>query len=211
MSLERSRPSERERAVAAERERIMRELHDGLGGMLVSALAMVEDGSGSADQVAEVLRDALDEMRLVVDSLDPEIADLPALLGTLRTRLEPRLAGRGLRFEWEVDEVPVPALPPGGSWHVLRILQEAVTNVRKHAAARVITIATGTRVDGDGRPGVWVAIRDDGRGIASDAAPGRGFANMRYRTAELGGALAIVPASPGTAVELWLPVPSRKA
>jgi signal transduction histidine kinase len=207
--LERPRPTELERAVAAERERIMRELHDGLGGMLVSALAMVEDETGAPEQVAELLRDALDEMRLVVDSLDPEIGDLPALLGTVRTRLEPRLAGRGLRFEWKVEEVPPPNLPPGGLWHVLRILQEAVTNVRKHAAAHVITIATGTRADADGRPGVWVAIRDDGCGIAKDAPAGRGFANMRYRTDELGGALAIAPASPGTVVELWLPTASR--
>jgi signal transduction histidine kinase len=205
----RSQRTDRERAVAIERERIMRELHDGLGGMLVSALAMVEDGTGSPAQVAELLRDALDEMRLVVDSLDPEIADLPALLGTLRTRLEPRLAGRGLRFEWAVAEVPAPALPPGGLWHVLRILQEAVTNVRKHAAARVITVATGARAGGDGRPGVWVAIRDDGCGLPADATAGRGLPNMRYRAGELGGVLEVACASPGTVVELWLPARAR--
>jgi signal transduction histidine kinase len=207
--LERSRPNESERAVAAERDRIMRELHDGLGGMLVSALAMVEDGTGSPEQLAELLRDALDEMRLVVDSLDAEIADLSALLGTLRTRLEPRLAGRGLRFEWKVEDVAAPSLPPGGLWHVLRILQEAVTNVRKHAAARVITVATGERAGADGRPGVWVALRDDGCGLPTDATTGRGFSNMRYRAAELGGVLEVSCASPGTLVELWLPARTR--
>jgi signal transduction histidine kinase len=201
----RSRTDERERAVAAERERIMRELHDGLGGMLVAALAMVEDGAGSPGQVAELLRDALDEMRLVVDSLDPEIADLASLLATLRTRLEPRLAGQGLVFEWRVEEVATPALPPGGLWHVLRILQEAVTNVRKHAGAKVITVANGERAAPDGRPGVWVAIRDDGRGLPADAPVGRGFANMRYRAAELGGAVELACGPSGTVVELWLP------
>lgn len=189
----------------------MRELHDGLGANLVGALALVEDG-GSREEIAEALRDAIDEMRLVIDSLEPAADDLPTLLGMMRTRIEPRLFRQGLRFEWAVSDLPRATLPADGLLHVLRILQEAVTNVRKHARARVVTVSTGERRGADGRDGLWISVADDGAGIPPDAPPGRGHANMRYRAAQLGGALAIRPASPGTVVELWIPAnpaPSR--
>jgi signal transduction histidine kinase len=196
---------ERERAVAAERDRIMRELHDGLGANLVGALALVEDGA-SQEEVAEVLRDAIDEMRLVIDSLEPAADDLPTLLGMMRSRLEPRLVRQGLRFEWAVSDLRPSAMPADGLLHVLRILQEAVTNVRKHAGARVVTVSTGERRSADGRDGIWIAVADDGVGISPGASPGRGQANMRYRAAQLGGAIEVRSASPGTVVELWIPV-----
>ena len=193
---------ERAHLLSHERERIMREMHDGLGGQLVSALAMVERGSTDPDALAGALRGALDDMRLVIDSLDPEVTGLGELLGMLRQRLEPLLRPNGVRFAWKVGELPA---PPG--WgaeeylHVMRIVQEAVTNVVKHADAKVVTVSTARAADG-----IRIEIRDDGRGIEAGAGSGRGVPSMQRRARELGGELRVRPAHPGTSVELWLPL-----
>jgi signal transduction histidine kinase len=212
-NFERMRELEREHVLALERARLMREVHDGIGGQLVSTLAMVEGGPVAGRDVADALRVALDEMRLVVQSLDPLVDDLPTLLGVVRARLEPRLATQGLRFEWAVRDLPpMPELGRDGFLHVLRIVQEAITNVVKHAKARVITVSTGLRDDAAGRSGVFLEVRDDGVGAAAPSPSGRGIANMRQRADEIGARLVIGDAEPGTRVELWLPLdPSRGA
>lgn len=199
---------EAERAVMAERERLLRDMHDGLGGHLVSMLALVEAEGAPAGDVAEGLRGALEELRLLIDSLDPAEPDLLAVLAGLRSRLEPRLGRAGLRFDWRVRDVPqLRDFGPRQVLQVLRVVQEAITNVTKHAGARTIAVHTGEATGADGRPGVFVEVRDDGRGVDPTAPPGRGLGNMRKRAAELGGDVEIGPADGGgTRVRLWLPL-----
>jgi signal transduction histidine kinase len=202
---EQLRRFERERAVAGERERIMQDVHDGVGGQLVSALAMVEGGR-SIDAVSDVLRGALEDLRLVIDSLDPTEYDLLAVLGAVRARLEPRLGRHGLTMRWEVREVAVlPGFGPEMALQVMRVVQEAVTNVVKHAAARTITVRTGDAAEDGARAGVFVEIRDDGRGYRSDAPRGRGLASMERRAQRLRGRLVVAGTESGTVVRLWIP------
>jgi signal transduction histidine kinase len=202
---------ERDRAIAAERERMMRDMHDGTGGQLVSALALVEGGDFRQDDLAETLRSALADLRLAIDSLDAGEADLLALLAQARARLEPRLEPHGVRFAWEVEDVPTPAhFGPEQTLHVLRVFQEAVTNVLKHARAKTITIRTGTALHED-EPVVWIEIADDGIGFPSDDTTprdggGRGLRNMRRRAAELGGTLAVSSGTHGTRIRLRVPL-----
>ncbi len=199
---------ERAQAVTAERERIMRDLHDGMGGQLVSALALAEGGQRTADALAGSLRDALDDLRLVIDSLEPVDEDLTAVLGNVRSRLEPRLARQGVRFDWQVADLPpLPGLGPARVLQVFRIVQEAITNVLRHAHARTIAVHTAL----DGSDGIVVEIRDDGVGFAPTSGNGHGVANMVRRAAALGGRLVIEPATPGTAVRLWLPLDGAPA
>jgi len=198
---------ERGRAVAGERDRIMRDMHDGMGGQLVSTLAMVESGRFTPEGVTAALRGALDDLRLVIDSLDPTEGDLLAVLGTIRARLEPRLSQHGMRFDWQVADVPaLPDLTPERVLQVLRILQEAITNVLKHAAARTIVVSTGHEAGADGRPLVFVEIRDDGRGMDGGTKLGRGLANMARRAQALGATLSVESGPNGTAVRLRLPI-----
>ena len=198
---------ERGRAVAHERERIMRDVHDGMGGQLVSTLAMVESGHSTQESVAEALRDALDDLRLVIDSLDPADDDLLSVLGVVRSRFEPRLARHGIRFDWQVEDLPaIPGLGPERVLQAMRIVQEAVTNIVKHAAARTITVRTGLEADSAGAAGVFVEVRDDGRGLDGARGRGRGLANMERRAQVLGGRIALVSGTWGTSVRLWLPV-----
>jgi len=209
-SYERINSLERERAVQDERARLMQDIHDGFGAQLTSMLALVETAEATPGEVADALRDALDDMRLVIQSLGPRDADLIALLASWRARVERRLQRRGLRFDWQVSDLPVlPWLGPRESLHVLRIFQETVSNVLQHAAATTITVRTGERVGTDGRQGVYVQIDDDGRGFAPDwrdgAAPGAGLRNIARRARDLGGVVSIGRETGGGRVVLWLP------
>ena len=203
---------ERDRAIAGERERMMRDMHDGTGGQLVSALAMVEGGDVPRDEVAEALREALTDLRLVIDSLEPGEPDLLALLAHARARLEPRLERHGLRFAWEVEDVPAPdRFGPEQSLHLMRVFQEAVTNAVKHARATTISVRTGTARDARGRDCAYVEVADDGRGLCdaqngATGTTGRGLRNMRRRAEELGGELIVSSVAKGTAVRLLLPL-----
>ncbi len=203
---------ERDRAIAGERERMMRDMHDGTGGQLVSALAMVEGGEVPREEVAEALREALSDLRLVIDSLEPGEPDLLALLAHARARLEPRLERHGLQFAWEVEDVPAPdRFGPEQSLHLMRVVQEAVTNAVKHARASTISVRTGTAHDAMGRNCAYVEVADDGRGFAAAqngavGSMGRGLRNMRRRAEELGGELVVSSAAQGTAVRLLLPL-----
>jgi two-component system sensor histidine kinase UhpB len=84
---------------------------------------------------------------------------------------------------------------------VLRVVQEAITNVLKHARATTITVRTGVAA---GR-GPYVSVADDGSGFAPEHGEGRGLVNMRRRATELGGDLEIATGPGGTCVTLWLP------
>jgi signal transduction histidine kinase len=203
---------ERERAIAHERERMMRDMHDGTGGQLVSALSLVEGGDFRGEDLAETLRAALTDLRLSIDSLETGPPDLLALLALARTRLESRLEHHGVRFAWEVEDVPTPhGFGPEQSLHVLRIFQEAVTNALKHACAKTIAVRTGTARDAADRACVFVEVADDGRGhtAAADAGTngsGRGLRNMRRRAEEIGGDCTVSSSSAGTVVRLLLPL-----
>jgi len=208
-SYQKLRVFEQQQAVVEERDRIMRDLHDGLGGHLVSALALVEqNGQAMAGSVEQTLRDALEDLRLVIDSLDPDNGDLPVLLGMVRMRIESRLSRQGLRFDWQVQDVPlIPGFGPEMALQVLRIVQEALTNILKHAQAQTITVRTGESDGGDGQTaGVYLEVCDDGQGI-QNGVRGRGLNNMQRRAQRIGGMLDIASESAhGTRVRLWLPL-----
>lgn len=194
---------EASRARSEERARVLREVHDGVGGQLVATLAMLEAGTAEQSAVQATIRDALDEMRLTVDTFGAGTSrDAVTALAMLRQRLQPRLESAGLRIVWRVaDDVPLPGLGPEPTLDLLRIVQEALTNVLKHAGARSVEVAIA-RVDGSR---LAVAIRDDGRGIAPSSTAGHGLTNMRRRAARLGASLDVASSPAGTTVTVVLP------
>jgi len=198
---------EKQRLLLLERERLTREMHDGLGSQLVSALSMVERGLAAPAEVAETIRRAIDDIRIVIDSLDPETTDLPTSLGKLRARLEPLLRRNGIDLRWMIDDISgLDSFPPEAALHVLRIIQEAVTNTLRHAGAGRVEVKV-TSLDRDPLQ-LYVSIRDDGRGLPTPAASGgRGLKNMKSRAEELGAVLRVEGAHSGTQVELTMPFP----
>jgi len=204
----RLRELERGRVLAEERGRIVREMHDGLGGQLVALLARLKSGDGRPDEIADALRNALDDMRAVIDSMDPLVDDLSKLFGSFRARFEALLRRNDLRFAWNVGTLPpTPWLGPEHYLHILRILQEAVANAVRHAEPSEIEIVVGW--DAEHARALTIGIRDDGRGGTGDAVPGRGLHHMRTRAQALGGRLRVVDLARGTLVELTLPAPEH--
>jgi signal transduction histidine kinase len=202
----RLRALEQERAVARERERMMADLHDGLGGQLVSTLAMLRSGEARPAELEAAVQSALDDMRLLIHSIEGEESDLLGALATLRARLAPRLQQAGLRLEWAVEDVPTPpGFGPEKALQVMRIVQEAVANVLKHAGAKTLRVRTGM-ADAGGASSAFVAIEDDGRGLGAAAPAGRGLANMRRRAERIGASLEVRSGAGGTSVRLEFPL-----
>ena len=200
---QRLRVLENQQLLAAERDRIMRDMHDGIGGHLVATLSMVEAGQASRAQLADALRTALDDLRLMIDSLDPVEDDLSLVLGMFRARLEPRLQGGPVQLRWQVSDVPpLPGFGPHKVLQVLRILQEAITNVLKHAQASTLTLRTGSS---DGQ--ILIEVADNGRNGLPQTGKGRGLDNMQQRAQAIGGTLEIIADGSGTCVRLQLPLP----
>jgi signal transduction histidine kinase len=182
-------------------------MHDGLGGQLVSTIAMLERGRSSQSEVAEALRRALDDMRIVLDSLDPTTTELTTSLGKLRARLEPLLRRNGMLLRWRIENVRgLDDFPPERSLHILRIIQEAVTNAIIHAKASEVSVHIRA---GDANGDVLsIEIRDDGQSFRSDVvAGGRGIGNMKSRAKTLGAELRFDSEESGMCIELRVPIP----
>lgn len=187
-------------AVDRERGRLMRDLHDGLGGGLATMLALADAPRPRAREIAHHARAALADMRLIIGSLEDYGGDLPLALGAWRERAEPQLRGAGLRLVWAVRDVPqIAGLGPAQVLDILRIVQEAATNVIKHAHASRVTIETF-----ETDAGIGLAIRDDGKAF-SPGGGGRGIGNMRMRAARLSAELTIRRREEETCVLLILP------
>jgi len=206
--------SERARATAAERERLLAEMHDGVGGQLTSAKMLASSGELTNAEIVNILDDCLREMRLTVDALSVTDGDLGLLLATLRSRLEPALRAGGLTLDWRVDATPhVPALRGAGGREFVRIVQEALSNIVHHAAASRVEV--GTRLCNSGTH-VQVTVEDDGHGMADGFTPGRGLRNMRQRAQRVSARIEWSrPPAParGTVMTIELPLgePGRAA
>ena len=174
----------RNEALALERTRIMSEMHDGIGSQLTMALSLVRRmdresnpaRGGEDGRVATVLRESIEDLQLIIDSLEPVENDLLTVLGTLRYRLQDRLGKGGIELQWNVvDLPPLPMLTPHSVLSILRIVQEAFANCLKHSGATRIAVTTGLR----GEPGIdetaHIGIVDNGHGIQPRAGSGRGW------------------------------------
>jgi signal transduction histidine kinase len=199
------REQQHAQSVLNERQRIMREIHDGVGSQLVGLLNMVTQTGTDPAALREQVQLALDEMRMAVDSLQPAHDDLATLLATLRYRLQPRLRAAGIEVVWDVGELPdLQQLSPHAALHVQRILLEAFTNVLKHACASQVTVQISWREHGSvDAPLVSLRIADNGIGLGTDPRSreaqvhGRGLNNMQSRAAAIGAELRVEPSISG--------------
>jgi signal transduction histidine kinase len=197
--------SQRHQVLLLERERLTREVHDGLGGQLVSVLSMVERGRSNPNEVAEALRRAIDDIRIVIDSLDPDTTDLPTSLGKLRARLEPLLRRNGIELRWRVEDVPgLETIPPEAVLNVLRIIQEAVTNMLRHPNSESVEVEITSSSVEQGQ--LHMSIRDDGRGLPGNIRSGGSqIANMKSRADQLGAEIRFEGTKSGTRIDLTIP------
>ena len=204
-NFERLRTSERAQAENQERQRIMQDMHDGLGSQLLSSLMLLERGAVTTEQVAQILRESIDDLRLAIDALAPEQTDLGAALGNLRFRMEPRLKAADIELVWDARNLPEEVrIHQDAVLPMLRIVQEAMTNALKHSKARAVRVTLGVEKVNDVQ---WLDIRvaDNGSGIVDEAgnSSGRGLLNMRNRASKIG-ALLNLETKPGSGTVVQL-------
>jgi signal transduction histidine kinase len=197
----------RERLVTAreeERRRLRRDLHDGLGPRLATLSLKVDaarnylarDRQASEKLLLELkqeLQETIGEIRQIAHNLRPPALDQLGLVSALR-EYAGQMSGNGLRVAVEAPE-PLPPLPAAVEVAAYRIAQEALANVIRHAGASRCHITLS--LDG----GLWLVVRDNGRGLPAAPGLGVGLASMRERAAELGGSLALASV-PGGGAEL---------
>ena len=198
------REAEREKTLARERQRIMADIHDGLGSSLIGLLGTVRSGKATLPEVERRLHDSLQELRLAVDALEPMDDDLRVVLGNVRHRMRAAIEESGVRFHWRVDELPSYAdLTPKSILAIQRIVLEALNNSLRHARARDVTVSA--RVDER-----WLQIEVSDNGVGFDEAgivSGRGLKSLRQRARGLGGTIDIRSSlGSGTDVTLRLPL-----
>ncbi len=198
---------EKQQVLADERARMMRDIHDGIGGQLVVILSILQEhNSHIINGVRDKIQHSLTDLRIVIDSLDPLLNDLPTLLGVMRMRLTEQLSAADINLEWAVVEVPeVMNMSPQHGLHIMRIVQEAITNSIKHAETKEMKVVTGFL---QAQQKIFVDIIDFGKGISDDSSNityhGRGIKNMHYRAQQLGATLQINSSKEGTHIRLLM-------
>ena len=206
----------RERLVLAreeERRRLRRNLHDTIGPTL-AALSLKagalrnlieQDPIAAQEQMNELreqIHSVITDIRRVAYDLRPPALDELGIVPAIRERARQFSTG-GLQVDVDAPD-QLPALPAAVEVAAYRIVMEALTNVSRHAHARLCRIHLGVN------DRVSIEVVDDGVGLPADYRTGVGIASMRERVAELGGSWMIEsPAEGGTRVLAFLPASSR--
>ncbi|MFC5523391.1 sensor histidine kinase [Polaromonas jejuensis] len=197
-------------AVANERRRIAQDLHDGVGSQLVNILATLDTRAPQQQAVALALEQCLMDLKIMVDTVDSTDACVVDVLGCLRYRVQHSLDKLGIQMVWTVDtDGPLQSFRGERALQVLRITQECLSNIMRHAQASVIEVICCYLPE---NKCLLLEVRDNGRGIASREGgrpKGKGMEGMQRRARELGAHLQITTkAQEGTRVVLIVPMPA---
>ncbi len=204
---------EKREAVLKERERLSREIHDGMSGNLANAIMMSDligrDLHGPAEskpqqrlqRLKRQLNDGLAEMRNLILTMEGDVSTLGELLNHLNDKCGQLLGSADINFTLEADiGDDSHHLSQKQSLNILRILQEAANNIIKHSGAETVILRISDK------NGIHFQISDDGCGFDSDdTESGYGMGNMRKRAEEIGAQLE-VSSIPNKSVSLVLDV-----
>jgi signal transduction histidine kinase len=208
--------ADRRQAAAEERQRLTRDMHDGIGSQLAGTLLLAQDPAFPRLLITEHIRDALDNLKLTVDAMQEADGDIATILGALRYRLGPRLQACGLALKWHVQPLPlVDGWSIQHARHLQLILFEAFSNIMAHARATEAELCALYENEHQGGS-ICIGLRDNGRGFAPgelSVAGGQGLTNMRIRAEKIQASLEVDSDSSGTRITIRLPLanPKRQA
>jgi signal transduction histidine kinase len=201
---------EQQQILTAERDRIARDLHDGVIQKVYTAGLLIESAqtqaapqsavTGRLATAITVLNDALGDLRRNIGELHTVTTNEPLALALRQLAEDPRFQSM-VDVKLDLDLPETDRLSPDRTEHVLAIVTEALSNVVRHARARQVTLHAAGR---DGR--LHLSIQDDGIGLPAEVAAGHGLHNMHDRTRLLNGQIAIEGSNgKGTLVRLDIP------
>jgi two-component system, sensor histidine kinase LadS len=194
-----------------ERRRISQELHDGVGQNMVvivnklRRLAKQNPGmkeSNNCLKIEEIARSTVQELREVSHTLYPHQLDRLGLEAALRQVIERTLEPKDIAYNCDLDlNMAANHLPKQAEIHIYRIVQEALSNIVRHAEANDVTVRMKQETNT-----LSIAIEDNGRGLTGE--PGFGLASMEQRAILLGGSFRVEPRTPrGLAIHISFPIP----
>lgn len=185
----------------AERTSILRDMHDGVGAHISSAIRQLQSGKASNAQLLQTLRDSLDQLKLSIDAIHLPPGDITALLANLRYRLEPRLKASDITLQWEVDQLPALERLDDKAMRQLQFMVfEALSNVLQHAQASVLRI----ELLATARGGARLRVIDNGCGFDPERVKRTGLSTLRERATAINAALVIASVAGQTVVEIGL-------
>ncbi len=209
-------------AILEERERIAREMHDGLAqalGTLHFQVSRAQDllnanetarVQAAMEKIQKMVEDAYEDVRQAIFGLRTMVSRSLGLVPTLTEYLHDWSLQNGVTADLQIQEERATKVSPGAELQLIRIIQEALANVRKHAAARYARV----RFELEGEH-VLVTVADDGKGFDPAQLPrsrnkGYGLQTMRERAESVGGSLKVQSQlGRGTSVSVRLPLSGK--
>ncbi len=188
------RDRQHELTLAAERERLARELHDtviqrlfavGLGLQVTLRSVLADEDRERIDRAIEELDETIQEIRTTIFAIDADEVDASELTARLRAMVEEVATRLGVAVTLTLAE-PTLEVTSRVARHTLQALREVLANVARHA--RASSLAVSLRAEGDL---LVLEIRDDGVGFVAPVGPGRGLRNLRERAHRLGGSCQV--------------------
>jgi signal transduction histidine kinase len=197
-----------------EKEQLMMDLHDGIGGITTNIRILSELALKTNDEenirktlatISQLSRDGVSEIRSFMQGLDSTELSWRTLAVELRSQGTTLLEAHRIRFDADISVEDVSEQPGSLVWvNVLKIFKEALTNIVKHSRAGnvAITFTVGTH-------GILLSVQDDGIGLSEQLSSGRGMPSMKKRAEELGGSLTMSGMEKGVRISLDIPFPLR--
>ena len=203
-------------ALAAQRDVLLMEVHDGVSASLSRASILLSDlaphlSSETVAHARDAIRDGLDEVRAITRLLAPKPASFLALTAEIRRAMGDACAAAKLELDFEVQssaDLDGATVPAGTAHTMRRVAREATTNAIKHASAHALACHVSATAES-----FVMRIQDDGRGLPEDRSDGQGLGIMSRRVGRVGGTVEhgnrAADAGGGAYVEVRLPRLSR--
>jgi signal transduction histidine kinase len=201
------------RARTDERERILRDMHDGFLSTLALTRTALGCGQTTAQQARQMVTECMDDLRLMLETSSKDEGTLGDVMADFFHRFENRMTGAGIEASLEMQLEGMPALDSPTLLQMMRIVQEATNNAIRHSGAQKLSIRA---LWDQTSHGLTLEIQDDGKGLTEEIRVDstgpqrtrRGLHNMRTRAQAIDAMLEMLSSQAGCCIRLKLQVPT---